>query len=314
MQNKRSKPNIYRKFSIFLESRQKSIDQKLRTESKSSLVYPNYSYLPLLRIEKKESLPNAFAIGSPKHINIISSGNLNHFTTQSKNFLKQMANMSIKKLCDFDINRNLRKNETSNNDFEKIKHTLNNNKSKKKMKNILEKFDFTNTKPEFNKKIVFNDNPARFRYLPEIKQIFLHKKTEIKEKENGKTMNSLITANSLLANKSLYEKRRSNFTIPDFLPTENSEEAQNNHSKPKNSIKISPFLPTYQNIMDEEENLLKKEEDGLNSKQYLEIASDFQVKKHTTFEQIRRSLLRSLNMIFELKLNLKDVIFKLQAL
>lgn len=103
-------------------------------------------------------------------------------------------------------------------------------------------------------------------------------------------------------------KRRSNFTIPDFLPTDNSEEAQNNHPKPKNSIKISPFLPTHQNIMDEEENLLKKEEDGLNSKQYLEIASDFQVKKHITFEQIRRSLLRSLNMIFELKLNLKDVI------
>lgn len=53
---------------------------------------------------------------------------------------------------------------------------------------------------------------------------------------------------------------------------------------------------------------LQKVEEALqlNSKKYLDVASDFRVHK-ASFQQIRKALIEALNMIFELKMDLNDV-------
>ena len=71
---------------------------------------------------------------------------------------------------------------------------------------------------------------------------------------------------------------------------------------------INPTM-TLMNIEEEDAPMrLKKVEEALqlNSKKYLEVASDFRVHK-ASFDQIRKALIDALNMIFELKMDLNDV-------
>lgn len=71
---------------------------------------------------------------------------------------------------------------------------------------------------------------------------------------------------------------------------------------------INPTI-TLMNIEEEDAPIrLKKVEEALqlNSKKYLEVASDFRVHK-ASFDQIRKALIDALNMIFELKMDLNDV-------
>lgn len=294
--------------NILSISPEKVLPSKFKTKSTTSLIQPNYNYLPALKVQRDNTKKNKnleihknVKFFSPDHYN-----NYNELNYKKKKYMKLMEDLSLNTLCNFPkktLNHKNIKTETTCYNSTFMGKTLRkfSLKSIKQSKTVLEKFEFTNGKLMecIKKPSIKNDCPARYNFnkiLPYYKDFA--KTSQYQWQTTIKNSPQIIKKKSLASSQNINK-----IEIEKIIKTEVSipEEAEESPKLPFQTLNNI-------NIDNIEENLMKIEDDKeFTSKQYLEIASDFKCKKNMNFEQIRRSLIESLNMIFEMKLNLNDV-------
>ena len=264
--------STYTKFNKFFE-------QKPLKKKNSSVFHTNYSYLPLLKIERStsnKSLGNTIIQMNNNTINnskIMDSNQIYQEIQEKKSrYFSSIEKLSLKNLC------NLQKSMT-------VMKTDENEKKLKKH-DYLQKIVYTNEKPNFQVKrnLVFREIPARFTNKS-LKSLDYKKNSDFLKKPAISTFSKPIKAFEVNTNESIQRA-----VIPSF------SEGKMNEMEVKN-VEMMRNIVDFINIIEIEQN----------QKQYLEIAADYKFKKHTNFQSIRKALVQSLNMIFELKLDLKDV-------
>jgi len=304
MNEERNEGPICHRFSMLFQNINEPFQKKNKKKSISSIIQPLYKYLPLLKIQHPtKNLETNLTFINKTHN---SSKVYKDLQDKKMKFHETLNKLSLKNLC------NVQKTQKTGN-FEKIP------KIEKKTTCFLDNLVFTNQILETQqKKTTFKELPARF--LP----TFYSKNLKL---PNNHGLNQILNTDSSEVSKTFYIKQRKTLSqlllkteksfesgnyINKFdqvsqiiVPTQTDEQHIENIQHVENIENTRNTVPTD----DEAQQNLKQMEDALqlNSKKYLEVASDFKIHKHVTFEDIRKSLIDTLNIIFELKLNLEDV-------
>lgn len=275
MQNRKK---IFRKFSMVLENNIMPLKNLKNNTFNYSLTQKNFANLPLIKLQKDS--PKFMSLNkSHKQVNSLQ---IYHEILEKKSkFMVFMEKTSLNNLCQLQ------------------KKNKNNEKVKKKSKDSLFLNNLINTNKNHSqipKKTTIKLFPARF--LP----------NSHLQKTKSSRFSSLDNANSVAS--PLKTESSALFLKP---PKKNPSKIQlqillNSKSSGKKDVfELTNKEPLTTKQNEKIDDPIKIEDTVLCSKKYLEIAGDLKVNKHISFAQVIRSLLESLNLIFEMKLNLKDV-------